>query len=229
MKQVPNNVVSPIMEKFLAALEVSDFKLVRKMFADQLEAATVAQDALEVHTSKRKHALSEVKHSPLDDEFPSYVMTSGGRLWKNAVTIRRPDGSIHRQSCGWQEFDKTGKHIGQPIGHLAFRKLKIAKKTGDRKRDAWIKLSRPEGPWRRFIETPMTHPLFKNGKVILTDGIHALFEYQTEDGVTRRAEVQLSSLTEIKVAIPAKPSKRVNKVKSSETACKLTDLTLDLL
>lgn len=213
MKRIPNTAVSPIMEQFLNALEVSDLKRVREMFSRQLEVATVAQDALDTLVSKRK-AAGNLRHAPNPEDFPVYTMTSGGRLWK--------------WNCGWQEFDQSGKSIGQPIGWLEFRKLKPAKKTGDRNRDAWIRLSRPEGPWRRHIDCILNHKLFGNGRVILTDGLHALFEFHTIEGTLRREEVLFNSLTEIATPRPAS-SKTVNSVNKSKKEVKLSELTLDLL
>jgi len=198
-------------ERFLDALERRDYDAMHHMYRTLLETTTVLHDAITTLTAERR-ANKPVKLSTLE-EFPVYTMTSGGRLWK--------------WNCGWQEFNRLGHKIGTPIGHLQFRKLKPAKKTGDRKSDAWLRLCRPEGPWRRHIDCVLNHPLFGNGKVVMTDGHHALFEYHTTEGETRRAEVIFNTLQEIKVTPIRKMSaKPVNK---SPKEPKVSALVADFL
>lgn len=184
----------------------------RYLFRQAHEVASTNADALAALGEKKAHA--NLKHAPRPEDFPVYHMTSGGRLW--------------RWSCGWQEFDKNGKLVGSPIGHLQFRKFKLAKKTGDREKDAWIKMSRPEGPWRRHIDCILNHELFGNGIVTWTDGVHALFKFHTKDGVEKQVEVMFNTLVEIKpITVRKAPSgKPVNK---SDKGAKLSLLTLDLL
>ena len=204
------------LERFQEFLDDRNLHKVRRMYADLVNEVTRLEDALATIQSTRKAALQEIRHAPKPEDFPVYTMTSGGRLWK--------------WNCGWQEFDKLGNHIGQPIGWTAFRKFKLAKKTGDRVKDAWIRLSRPEGPWRRYVDTPLNHRQYGNGKVLLTDGLHALFEYTSEEGTPHRVEVMLSSLTEIAVKVPTNRAK-INGVKKSREPkeLKLSDFSLDLL
>lgn len=213
-------------ERFLDALERRDYDAMHYMYRQALETASVLHDSLVTLTAERRKN-KPVKLNTLD-EFPVYTMTSGGRLWKNGWTKMVNGKPIH-QACGWQEFDKFGHEIGKPIGHMEFRKLKKAKKTGDRVRDNWLRLCRPEGPWRRHIDCILNHPLYGNGKVIMTDGHHALFEFHTVEGTVRREEVIFSNLTEIKVSAPKSTKKSVKSVNKSKTGAEISERWLDLL
>lgn len=211
---------------FLEALDARDYERMHHMYRAVSETAMVLENALT--TLQREHKASKPKREDTREDFPAYTLTSGGRLWKHAQPIVK-NGRTFANACGWQEFDKQGKHIGTPIGHLAFRKLKIAKKTGDHTRDAWMRISRPEGPWRRHIDCILNHPLYGNGIVSLTDGHHAIFNFHTLEGEPRRVEVIFSTLTEVKVPRPPRITKSVKSVNESAAAAKLTAIALDLL
>ena len=208
-------------ERFSRFIEERNDTKAREMYREVLQELSTAKDALAVVTSKRvKNAAW--KNEVSDDLFEVYAVTSGGRLWKGGHRIVR-NGRTYINHTGWYPMDKSGKITGPPIGHLAFRKLPLAKKGQD-----WIRLSRPEGPWRRYIDCVLSHVLFGNGKVLATDGVHALFQYTTAAGKLATAEVMFQSLTEIAVpSIRRSPTaKPVNKTPKEP---KLSRIALDLL
>ncbi len=177
----------------------------RKMYRDLLQDYLHECDAHKVEVSNRK------ANQPIRDETPcehflSYTVTSGGKLW--------------RWNCGWWPMDQQGNIIGPAIGHLAHRKKPKAKPS-----DAWIRLCRPYGPWRRELHTPfMTHWKYGNGHVLATDGVHAIFEVTALEGVKRKHEVAYSSLSEIKEI------KTVNSVnKSPKREKTMSSLVMDLI
>lgn len=200
------------LEAYDVAREKADYDTMRWLFRQAHETATTLSDAMLAIQTEKVH--SNLRHAPRPEDFPVYTMTSGGKLWK--------------WNCGWWPMDKSGKELGPPIGWSEFRKLKVAKKSHDRQANNWLKLSRPDGAWRRHIDCTLSHPLFGNGKVILTDGVHALFEITTAEGNLRRVEVSFSALTEIAVPIPRK-AKSVKPVNKSPKEKKMSEMTLDLL
>lgn len=212
------------LERFNAVIEDRNFTKARQMYREMFNDLTTAQDALAVTLARRKESKPlEVEVS--ESEFPTYAVTSGGRLWKNAQPIHRR-GKTYANACGWQEFDKHGKLIGSPIGHLAFRKKPLGKKS-----DEWVRLSRPEGTWRRYIDCILNHEFYGNGKVLVTDGHHALFEYHTSDGQRRTVEVIFANLREIAVRTIRKTKesgKGITKPKEAKVSALVADL-LDLL
>lgn len=206
--------------RFLELLEQRDWSKISRMYHELYNDYTTLEAANVVQLATRK-ASQPIREEVSSTEFPTYAITSGGRLWKNGYNIRR-NGKTYRHSCGWQEFDKTGKEIGSPIGHTEFRKKPLAKKT-----DSWIRLCRPEGTWRRYIDCLLSHELYGNGKVLVTDGHHALFEFTTSEGQTRRVEVIFANLNE--VAVPTvRKEKSVNSVKKTREV-KVSANVLDLL
>lgn len=194
-------------ERFSAFIEDRNDKKCREMYRELLHDLSTAEDALKTHLQTKK-AHAAFKNEPTQEMFQVYAITSGGKLWK--------------YNCGWWPMDKSGKVTGPPIGHVEFRKKPLAKKD-----DHWIRLSRPEGAWRRHIDCVLNHVLFGNGKVLCTDGVHALFQFTSSDGVVKQAEVMFQSLTEIAVTSTRRSSgKQVNK---SPKEKKMSTMALDLL
>lgn len=201
----------------LSAYDDADPMAKRNMFREVLDYATTASDAMRTLTDNRKPSghFSEEKENPKD--WPTYSVTSGGKLWK--------------WNCGWQQYDKAGNKVGVPIGHSEFRRKPLAKQ-----KDPWLKLSRPDGPWRRHIDAVLVHPLYGNGKVSWTDGMHAFFHFSSkhpETGVVTEhvKEVTFDSLNEIAVitAHNNRKSESLTPKEAKVRIAKLDSLYLDLL
>lgn len=223
-------------EKFTEAQENQDKIKCRQMYRELYEVATTAESALLAHTDRRKANAPIRKEDDLPDAcFRVYAVTSGGKLWKGGhpVPKRDADGKVMRNAhgdviyrinhTGWYPMDQSGNVIGPPIGHMAFRKKPLAKRT-----DHWIRLCRPDGPWRRHIDCILTHLLYGSGRVLATDGVHALFEHTTLEGDKRQTEVAFQSLSESYIPTVRK-LKSVDSVNRTKEPKKLSSLLLDLL
>jgi hypothetical protein len=79
----------------------------------------------------------------------------------------------------------------QPMGHAEFRRVIKPADASDYARTSF-RYTRPWGQWRKG-SGPVAHDLFGNGTLVLTDGLHAVVDFN--DGVKR--EVVLGNLRNI--------------------------------
>jgi hypothetical protein len=121
---------------------------------------------------------------------------------------KRPDrllvidkaGNAWTWDLGWYRVNEAGDEMDRNkprLGHRTFRRAIIPADPDDFRRTAFH-YTRPWGQWRTTQSGPVAHELFGNGVLRITDGVHAVVDFN--DGIRR--ETVLANLTQISVKLP---------------------------
>lgn len=138
-------------------------------------------------------------------------------------------GNSWSWNCGWAIIGQDGTATNMTkLGHATFNRS-IPRATREDIKSRLGPRSRPNGIWRRVLDIPYEHRhTGKIGKVMATDGVHAIFLTNNEHGEKVKIEVMFNNLNE------AKPSQKLPtdsraKVTTTKRKNKTTKHTLDSL
>jgi hypothetical protein len=123
-----------------------------------------------------------------------HVVTGRQKPARDRVLVIDKSGNAWTWDCGWGRVGEDGKFLDEMrrrLGHATFRRCIKPADASDFARTSF-RYTRPWGQWRKG-SGPVAHELFGNGTLILTDGLHAVVEFN--DGVKR--EVVLGNLRNI--------------------------------
>mgnify|MGYP003629868094 CR=1 FL=1 len=127
--------------------------------------------------------------------------------------------------CGWFIINSRDGSLRtmNPLGHASFRR-NITLATRE---DIHLRIgprSRPNGLWRRVIDNPYEHAhTGRIGKIVATDGVHAIFLTRNEAGELYKTEVMFNNLNECKPCTKLPPKTKAKPVKKKPSLKKRAD------
>jgi hypothetical protein len=158
-----------------------------------------AIDAVESVPAKYRLAVMARVMKDLDIPDPTdpfaerkHIFPSGRqRAQRERIFVLDHAGNAWTWNCGWYRIGENGTPLDPgkpPLGHLKFRRaIKLA--TAEQLGLTSFRHTRPYGMWRRGFGR-VSHALFGNGELEMTDGLHAIVVF---DGGLRQ-EVVLANL-----------------------------------